>query len=368
MRTAAPVARFLAGTLAGALASVLVVMVLGLFRSPADSRHRLVPEDASGHLRRIAIHYTPAMDSRVMPVWRELFAKLPVDIQVAVAVERSEHYERFMTQMREDGVTLARFQPVVVGRQVTTWSRDRMASLEGDRVLAPPRTATGSGPRAGDWEAPFAIARDVYGAQPAIAGLVFEGGDLAASKSYVFADANLIGRNLGRGDATRAHLEGVLRGTFSQEVIWLGDARGDVPEHHIMMYMVPLDDRRVLVGDVRLGQKLAPEVTADPAISAHAARFDRVAAQLSERGFAVTRIPVVVLPGAGSYVTYTNALFDRDAAGPIVYLPTYRIPALDRAATDSYTALGFRVVPIDVSTVYTLNGSLGCLVNVMARS
>jgi hypothetical protein len=92
-----------------------------------------------------------------------------------------------------------------------------------------------------------------------------------------------------------------------------------------------------------------------------------VAAQLSARGFAVTRIPVVVLPGAGSYVTYTNALFDRDAAGPIVYLPTYRVPALDRAATERYTALGFRVVPIDVSTVYTLNGSLGCLVNVMAR-
>jgi hypothetical protein len=77
---------------------------------------------------------------------------------------------------------------------------------------------------------------------------------------------------------------------------------------------------------------------------------------------------VVVLPGAGSYVTYTNALFDRDAFGPIVYLPTYRIPALDRAAIDSYTALGYRVVPIDVSTVYTLNGSLGCLVNVMART
>jgi hypothetical protein len=25
------------------------------------------------------------------------------------------------------------------------------------------------------------------------------------------------------------------------------------------------------------------------------------------------------------------------------------------------------VIPIDVSTIYTLNGSLGCLVNVMAR-
>jgi hypothetical protein len=387
MRIAAPAARLLGGTLAGALVSVLVVMVLGLCSSPTDARHRLVPEDASGHLRRIAIHYVPAMDRRVLPVWRELFGKLPADIEVAVAVERPQDYARFLTRMREEGVALDRFsatlrvaarpgeagpfdrfQPVVVGRQLTTWSRDRMASLEGDRVLAPPRVATGSGPRAGDWEAPFAIARDVYHARPAIAGLVFEGGDLAASRSFVFADANLIGRNLGRGDATRAHLEDVLRGTFSQEVIWLGDAQGDVPEHHIMMYMVPLDDRRALVGDVRLGRQLAPGVTADPAIEEHAARFDRVAAQLAGRGFAVTRIPVVVLPGAGSYVTYTNALFDRDAFGPIVYLPTYRIPALDRAATEGYTALGYRVVPIDVSTVYTLNGSLGCLVNVMARS
>ena len=368
MRTAAPVTRLLAGMLAGALVSVLVVMTLGLCSRPTDARHRLVPEDASGHLRRIAIHYVPAMDRRVLPVWRELFAKLPADVEVVVAVERPQDHARFMTRMREAGVATDRFQPVVVGRQLTTWSRDRMASLEGDGVLAPPRVATGSGPRAGDWEAPFAIARDVYHARPAIAELVFEGGDLAASRSFVFADANLIGRNLGRGDATRAHLEGVLRRTFSQEVIWLGDARGDVPEHHIMMYMVPLDDRRVLVGDVRLGRQLAPGVAADPAIEEHAARFDRVAAQLSGRGFAVTRIPVVVLPGAGSYVTYTNALFDRDATGPIVYLPTYRIPALDRAATDSYIALGFRVVPIDVSTVYTLNGSLGCLVNVMART
>ena len=368
MRTAAPAARLLAGTIAGALVSVLVVMALGQCSSPADPRHRLVPEDASGHLRRIAIHYVPAMDRHVLPVWRELFAKLPADVAVAVAVERPQDYARFMTRMREEGVALDRFQSVVVGRQLTTWSRDRMASLEGDRVLAPPRVAAGTGPRAGDWEAPFAIARDVYHARPAIAELVFEGGDLAASRSFVFADANLIGRNLGRGDATRAHLEGVLRGTFSQEVIWLGDERGDVPEHHIMMYMVPLDDHRALVGDVRLGRQLAPGVTADPAIEEHAARFDRVAAQLSARGFAVTRIPVVVLPGAGSYVTYTNALFDRDAAGPIVYLPTYRIPALDRAATERYTALGYRVVPIDVSTVYTLNGSLGCLVNVMART
>jgi hypothetical protein len=367
MRSASPVTRLLAGTFAGVAASVIAALVIGLWTDRGTPAHRLVPEDASGHLRRIAIHYVPAMDRRVLPVWRELFAKLPADVEVEVAVERPQDFERFATRMREAGVAGDRFHAVVVGHALTTWSRDRMAALEGGGVLSPPRVATGSGPRAGDWEAPFAIARDVYHGRPAIADLVFEGGDLAASKAHVFADANLMLRNLGRGDATRAHLEAVLRRTFAQDVIWLGDAPGDIPEHHIMMYMVPLDDHAVLVGDVRLGRELAPAVEADPAIAAHAARFDRVATELAGRGFAVTRVPVVVLPGAGSYVTYTNALFDRDAAGPIVYLPTYRIDTLDRAAATTYAGLGYRVIPIDVSTMYTLNGSLGCLVNVMAR-
>lgn len=134
-----------------------------------------------------------------------------------------------------------------------------------------------------------------------------------------------------------------------------------------MMYMVPLDDHRVLVGDPRLGSALSPETTADEDLAGHIARFDRVAFDLAAQGFLVARVPVVVLPGAGSYVTYTNALFDRDDAGPIVYLPTYGIPALDNAAEDAYLSLGYRVTPIDMSSIYTMNGSLGCMVNVMAR-
>jgi hypothetical protein len=372
MRTAPPLQRALRGVIAGVLASLLIVTLVGTVVRGGGLLPRLVPEDASGHLRRIAIHYVPAMDARAMPVWRELFRVLPGDVAVAVAVERAPDFERFLARLREAQIAhLERFTAVIVNRPLTTWSRDRMASLDGPSgggVLAPPRIATGSGPRAGDWEAPFALARDIYHARPQIAELVFEGGDLAASRKHVFADANLLGRNLGRGDATRAHLERVLRGTFSQDIVWLGDAPGEVPEHHIMMYMVPLDDHAVLVGDVRLGRSLAPALEADPDVERFAARFDRVAALLAARGFAVTRVPVVVLPGAGSYVTYTNALFDRDAAGPIVYLPTYRVPALDAAATRIYEALGYRVVPIDVSTIYQLNGSLGCLVNVMARA
>jgi hypothetical protein len=361
--------RALAGVCAGVVASVVVVMVVGAATGGAPA-YRLVPEDASGHLQRIAIHYVPAMDGRAMPVWHELFGVLPSDVEVEVAVEKQPDFDRFVTGLKRADVShLERFHAVVVDRPLTTWSRDRMASLEssdGGAVLSPPRVAADSGPRAGDWQAPFALSRAVYDKNPRIAELVFEGGDLAASKHHVFADANLLGRNLGRGDATRAHLESTLAHTFAQDIVWLGDAQGEVPEHHIMMYMVPLDDHRVLVGDVRLGR--GASAPADPDVELHTARFDRVAQILVARGFEVTRIPVVVLPGAGSYVTYTNALFDRDLAGPIVYLPTYDEPRLDATATHIYESLGYRVVPIDVSTIYRLNGSLGCLVNVMARS
>lgn len=377
MPTVPPVVRAAAGVLAGFAVSAVVVMVVSAAIVTRPARHRLVPEDASGHLRRVAIHYTPAMDARTMPVWRALFTALPTDIEIVVAVPTARDFDRFTAGLAAAGVpALTRFRPVVVDQPLTTWSRDRMAALEGGAVLAPPKVATATGGRAGDWAAPFAIARDIYGGQPALASFVFEGGDLAASRRFVFADANLIGRNLGRGDATRAHLEAALGRTFAQDIVWLGDAAGDVPEHHIMMYAVPLDDQRVLVGDVALGQRLlaaetvrsGATVPVDADVAGHARRFDHVAALLTARGFAVSRIPVVVLPGAGSYVTYTNALFDRDARGPVVYLPTYRLPALDDDAAARYRALGYRVVPIDVTSVYQLNGSLGCLVNVMART
>jgi hypothetical protein len=50
-----------------------------------------------------------------------------------------------------------------------------------------------------------------------------------------------------------------------------------------------------------------------------------------------------------------------------VYLPTYALPVLDLAAQHFYESQGFEVHPIDVSSIYKLDGSLGCLVNVLQR-
>ena len=150
--------------------------------------------------------------------------------------------------------------------------------------------------------------------------------------------------------------------------MWLGDAVGDVPRHHIMMYMLPLDDRTIAVGDVRAGTALLGDTpfSVDD-VEVQAPRFDRAAQILTDKGFHVVRVPALVLPGGGSFVTYTNALFDRRGDQRIVYLPTYELPALDAAAHRFYEGQGFEVHEIDVASIYRLNGSLGCLVNVLAR-
>ncbi|HTJ45704.1 MAG TPA: agmatine deiminase family protein [Kofleriaceae bacterium] len=371
--------RLLASVIAGFVAALAVVWLAAFARGPRRVTTRLVAEDASAPLSHIAIQYAPASDKVALGVWTQLFAALPARVRVEVEVANARDFDRFVAQMKRARIDhLDRFHAVVVGAPaISTWSRDRFAALVDDdgatHVLAPPMIETHFRARAGDQLAPRAMSRALDGGDPRTAEIVFEGGDLAATPRLVFADANLIGRNVGRGTAgDRASIEDALARHLAQRIVWLGDAVGDVPRHHIMMYMVPLDDETIAVGDERAGAAL---YALDPAhapialddVEAEAARFDRAAALLTAQGFHVVRVPALVLKGAGSYVTYTNALFDRSDRGPVVYLPTYRQPALDRAARAFYEAHGFEVRPIDVAPIYTLNGSLGCLVNVLAR-
>ena len=135
---------------------------------------------------------------------------------------------------------------------------------------------------------------------------------------------------------------------FGQTLIWLGDVLGDVPRHHIMMYMVPLDDHTIAVGDVRGGRRAALRSIARPRRRrrSQARRFDHAAELLAARGFKRrARARRSCSPAAGSFVTYTNALFDRRGDQRIVYLPTYAQPALDDAAQSFYEAQGFEVHP-----------------------
>ncbi len=362
---------------AGLLVSAAIVTVGAVARDRRPTT-RLVAEDASAPLSRIAIHYAPGNDRVALPVWKQLFETLPPEVTIDVEVETRADFDRLVAKMTSARVGhLARLHPVIVGAPITTWSRDRYAALVDDEgrgsILAPPKIETPFRRRAGDAESPSAISRALYGRDARVSSIVFEGGDLAATPNLVFVDANLSNRNLGRTDASRGAIEHELHGRLAQRLVWLGSEAGEVPRHHIMMYMMPLDDHTVAVGDVRAGVALlGPEdnLTVDDLedVATEAKRFDRAAELLVAQGFAVVRVPALVLKGAGSYVTYTNALFDRRGAQKIIYLPTYDLPALDAAGEAFWRSHGYDVHPIDVSTIYKLNGSLGCLVNVTRRA
>jgi hypothetical protein len=361
--------RTLGGIAAGVVASALVLHLCAPGRTHTPTR--LVAEDASAPLSKIAIHYAPAADRVALGVWRQLFAVLPPSVEVDVEVAKAADFDRFTHLMADDG-HLGRFHPVVVGTTITTWSRDRYAALvdaEGrGAILAPPRIESPTPERAGDARSPYAISRALYGRDPKVADIAFEGGDIAGTPNTIFADINLVFRNQARTHADRATVEHELHARFGQRLVFLGDAVGDVPRHHIMMYMMPIDDHTVAVGDIRAGVQLLGATPLDlDDVDVEAARFDRAADLVTAQGFKVVRVPALVLAGAGSYVTYTNALFDRRGDQRIVYMPTYALPALDEAGKHFWEAQGFEVHTIDVSPIYRLNGSLGCLVNVLAR-
>jgi hypothetical protein len=337
-----------------------------------------VREDG-GALRAVVIHYAPDAASLAQPTYRDLLRALPADVTVHVACATETDCAAFRDSLAAAGVPrLERLRPLVVGVEITTWSRDRFAAKAlagaGPRleVLVPPRAETPFEPRAGDSVVPFVVAR-ALGAPARTAPFAFEGGDLASTATHLFADVNLLARNEGHGPGTRAALVAALRAEFRQEVVFLGEQPGDVPQHHLMMYVAPLGGRRVLVGDVAAGLRL---LDADPAARAAvaadrapatAARFEVAARELAAAGFEVTRAPVVVLEGGGAYVTYTNALFATERGRPVVYLPTYALAGLDRAAAELYRRLGYEVRPVDVAAIWRQNGSLGCLVNVVER-
>src|SRR5438874_8027718 len=138
--------RIAGGIGAGLVASALILWLAG-FARPRHVKTRLVAEDASAPLKTIAIHYAPAADAVALGVYQQLFAALGAEVQVQVEVAAHADYQRFAGKLREwNTPNLGRFHEVIVGTQITTWSRDRYAALVDDSgngsILAPPRSET----------------------------------------------------------------------------------------------------------------------------------------------------------------------------------------------------------------------------------
>jgi hypothetical protein len=96
------------------------------------------------------------------------------------------------------------------------------------------------------------------------------------------------------------------------------------------------------------------------------ARFDRAAADLTAAGWRVVRIPEVPFLDK-TYMAYTNGVYETRGGVKTAWMPTFDLPALDAQARAVYESLGWRVHPVRARGLYPLHGTIGCLVNVLAR-
>jgi len=350
----------------------------------------LLVADNGGALQEIVIHFTPVVQEDVAPTYRDLLRAIEPHVKVWVVVENEPHYRRFTRLLDRWGVQRPdRFRPVLVHRPITTWSRDRYSLVvQGARrrLLVRPRPQEGPAPRRNDWHAPFALARTVGGdVKVKPVPLIFDGGDLIATGRHVFATALLQARNEEGTLAQRPALSRWLRHNLGREPVLLGRRADRVPGHHIGMFVTPLSDcllhpptspdckSVVLVGDVASGLALLPGEAELPLAvdrtAATAARFQLVARELRARGFTVVRVPLVPLSDGLTYLTYNNVLLERRADGRLHgYVPQFGLAGLDRAGRAAFERQGVVVHPIDVSRIYTHNGTVRCLVNVLRRA
>ena len=72
-------------------------------------------------------------------------------------------------------------------------------------------------------------------------------------------------------------------------------------------------------------------------------------------GYTVERLQAHV--AHDEYATYANAAF----AGRIALVPQYGNAALDQAALDTYTRLGFTARPVDCELLIQYGGAIHCI-------
>lgn len=358
------------------LGVVLIGAHLGITLGRAarvGARGAMMPAAGSA-LEQLAIQFHRVQAKRFLEVYEALFAALDPAVTVWVVVGDEEDRAMFETARRawRPG---PKVEYVVVNDAITSWSRDRMAVLgEGPTtLLVPPRPMRGPDARLRDWIVPWDLRRALGpNFRVDVAPFQFEGGDLIANERTVFVATPLLERNPDRDP--EEVLADIARVT-GREVVRIGDSKTQVPNHHIGMFLTPLPDGRVAYGDPDLGLQLVdgtPEMDGVPfeidRREERLERFRNVGRLLRAAGFETVALPI--LPGTErfAFVSYNNVMMEHRGGRLHVYLPTYGLEALDRAATDIYQAQGALVHPIRVDRLFRLGGSVRCLTTPLVRS
>ena len=391
----------LLGIAAGLIVALGVLRLLSKEKPPAPPApsERLaggVLREDTGSMDEVLMHYVPNFEPLVADAYTDFLSSIDPTTRVVFVVAKGgadaggapprDRLAAFLGRIDPSGGLAARARVVDVDGPISTWSKDRAL------VMAPAPDAPRTGlvipvppdpkwkERANDWRTLAQVADDMperfYVRELPLA---FDAGDFDVAGAKVMVDDNLAVKNRSRGVGSVDELRGLVGKLFGRPVTVLGKADGDLPRHHMSMYMAALDGGVALVGDPRAGQAIVgkdwkptetdPD-TGDPLVpdfsDAMTERFERAARELAADGWKVVRIPEIPFLDK-TYMAYTNGVYETRGGARIAWMPTFDIPELDAKARAVYESLGWRVKPVRSRPLYPFHGTIGCLVNVLAR-
>ncbi len=360
------------GAIVGAL--VAGIILLRTAPDPLETPTPVAIPDCDGTLQAVVLQYNPEAGDISAPVYRELISRLPrrVTIYVVCTEPNAFGHLLFHAELPETRPT-----PLFFQHEMSTWSRDRWVAMTDDQgtvTILAPRGEQGANlwpQRAGDAKIARELGLVIDDLQVKTSTLYFDGGDIVVDDQRAFVTPAVATRNIQKTVETREELLEALHAELGRPVVLLDVA----PPHHAGMFMMPIGDNRVMVGDPKLAaaimgveefETLLPD-GADFRIET-IDQFDAVAEQVEASGAQVIRMPVVSSPDGRSYLAYLNVILDQRNGQRTVYLPVYQgAEPLNAMATQIWTEAGFTVVPIDCTSAYRHGGSLRCLVNVLQR-
>lgn len=367
--------RIALGVLIG-LAGAWVAIAMLQRRPPALPAGGAILSDCDGALKELVIHYVPEAAAVTARPYRDFLKALAGDVRVHVVCPDRAAFDDLAARV---GPTACELRPVPVGHAMTTWSRDRWVATgpegQSPTVLLAPREERGGDiwpDRRGDGRVAGDLA-DALGKGVAWrrSGLSFDGGDFVADSRTVFVAPGVLRRNFQNTVRTREELIDRLGAAMKREVVLLDTA----PDHHAGMFLMPVGDRTVLVGDPAAGRKLLPR-DANDLVGADGpdfrpetrALFDAVADTCKSAGYRVVRVPLAPGRDGRTYLTYLNVLLDRRRGRRVVYMPVFDgADALNAEGARVWTSLGWEVRTVNCTSSYRHFGSLRCLVNVLSR-
>jgi N-dimethylarginine dimethylaminohydrolase len=338
----------------------------------------------AGAIGRIVLHAREATLAEAALAFYDLLGALRPETPVTFVCDSAASVNGVRGRLRQwkldrrPGIEVYQFPGAL-----SQWARDRYiaGNVDGGAVWLVPRVPAGNREpaRESERDVPEAFAGILPGLRVQACDVVLEGGNVISTGQSVLIGANVQAENSPAWgpEETRGRLESL----FGLPVTLVQDDTGGVPVRHIDLFLTAVGEDQLLVGSPALAAEILeksdarsrgaavrrlgfapPDTTAE-----RAGRFDAVARRLSRAGFRIRRVPYLDNRGGDFAISYNNVLQEEREGGKVVYLPIYRVPALDAAAREVYQSMGFTVRTVDVTSVCHLLGAVRCLANVVER-